>query len=71
MFPGVGCSGTFALVDGADKTGTRFEDAIETAIIAMNEPKEISVRALQDYLGKSGGLSWEFVIETSASTGAW
>ena len=57
MFPGVGCSGTFALVDGADKTGTRFEDAIETAIIAMNEPKEISVRALQDYLGRSGGLS--------------
>jgi hypothetical protein len=39
-------------VDGADKTGTRYEDAIEDAIIAMNEPKDLSVTGLRNYLGE-------------------
>ena len=49
---GKGMSGTFALVDRADKTGAKYEDAIETAIIAMNEPKECSVTKIRDYLGR-------------------
>jgi len=48
---GKGYSGTFQLVDEADKTGSAFEDAIENAVIAMNEPKDVSVAALRDYLG--------------------
>ncbi|XP_023334848.1 heterochromatin protein 1-binding protein 3 isoform X2 [Eurytemora carolleeae] len=48
---GKGMSGTFALVDRADKTGAKYEDAIESAIIAMNEPKECSVTKIRDYLG--------------------
>jgi len=48
---GKGSSGTFALIDGADKTGTKYEDAIENAIIAMNEPKDISIPLLRDYFG--------------------
>ena len=47
---GHGMTGTFQLIDGADKTGTLFEDAIEDAIIAMNEPKEASVGKLRDYM---------------------
>jgi len=47
---GKGFSGTFELVDGAEKTGSKYEDAIENAIISMNEPKQISVNALRDYL---------------------
>jgi len=47
---GTGCSGTFSLVDGADKTGGKYEDAIENAIIAMNEPKDLSVTGLRNYL---------------------
>ena len=50
---GKGFSGTFALVDGSRKTGAKYEDAIESAIIAMNEPKDASVTALRDYLGKT------------------
>jgi len=49
---GQGFSGTFALVDGADKTGANFEDAFENAIIAMSEPKQVSVNSLRDYLGE-------------------
>lgn len=49
---GKGFSGTFALVDGANKTGAKYEDAIETAIIAMNEPKDASVPTIRDYLGE-------------------
>lgn len=49
---GTGCSGTFQLVDGADKTGAKYEDAIEDAIIAMNEPKDLSVNGLRNYLGE-------------------
>ncbi len=49
---GKGQSGTFQLVDGAPKTGTDFEDAIEDAIIAMNEPKDASVVALRHYLSE-------------------
>merc|ERR1712080_171334 len=49
---GKGLSGTFQLVDGANKTGTKYEDAIEDAIIAMNEPKDISVTSLRNYLGE-------------------
>jgi hypothetical protein len=49
---GKGFSGTFALVDGSPKTGAKFEDAIESAIIAMNEPKDASVTAIRDYLGR-------------------
>jgi len=49
---GKGFSGTFSLVDGASKTGAKFEDAIETAIIAMNEPKDVSVQILRDYIGE-------------------
>merc|ERR1719430_1360940 len=48
---GQGFSGTFGLVDGADKTGSEFEDAFENAIIAMNDPKDLSVAKLRDYLG--------------------
>ena len=44
---GKGLTGTFQLVDGAAKTGTRFEDAIEDAIIATNEPKESSFKVKQ------------------------
>jgi len=47
---GAGFSGTFALVDDAKKTGTKFEDALENAIIAMSEPKQVSASALRDYL---------------------
>ena len=49
---GQGFSGTFALVDEADKTGAKFEDALENAIIAMSEPKQVSVNSLRDYLSK-------------------
>lgn len=48
---GKGYSGTFQLVDGASKSGAKFEDAFENACIAMNEPKELSVGKLRDYLG--------------------
>jgi len=47
---GKGFSGTFQLVDGANKTGAKFEDAFENACIAMNEPKDVSVSKLRDYL---------------------
>ena len=47
---GKGFSGTFQLVDGANKTGGKYEDAIENAIISMNEPKQVSVSGLRDYL---------------------
>ena len=49
---GKGFSGTFQLVDGANKTGGKFEDAIENAIISMNEPKQVSVTGIRDYLSK-------------------
>jgi len=49
---GKGSSGTFSLVDGANKSGGRYEDAIENAVIAMNEPKEVSVASLRNYLGE-------------------
>ncbi len=49
---GKGASGTFQLVDGAAKTGTDWEDAIEDAIIAMNEPKDASVPGLRHYLSE-------------------
>ena len=49
---GTGMSGTFALVDGAQKFGGRYEDAIEDAIIANNAPKDASVAALRDYCGE-------------------
>ena len=42
---GKGFNGTFALVDGASKTGGKFDDAFENALIAMNEPKDLSVGA--------------------------
>lgn len=48
---GKGFSGTFQLVDGANKTGHKFEDAFENACIAMNEPKDLSVSKIRDYLG--------------------
>lgn len=47
---GKGFNGTFALVDGASKAGGRFDDAFENALIAMNEPKDLSVSKLRDYL---------------------
>jgi len=47
---GKGFSGTFQLVDGANKSGAKFEDAFENACIAMNEPKDVSVAKLRDYL---------------------
>jgi len=47
---GKGISGTFQLIDGANKTGTKFEDAIEDAIIAMNEPKDVSVTGIRNYM---------------------
>ena len=49
---GSGMSGTFSLVDGAQKTGGKYEDAIEDAIIANNAPKDASVAKLRDYLGE-------------------
>jgi len=48
---GKGYSGTFRLVDGASKLGNEFGDAFENALIAMNEPKQLSVSKLRDYLG--------------------
>lgn len=47
---GRGASGTFTLVDGAKKTGGKYEDAIEDAIIASNCPKDASIIALRNYL---------------------
>jgi hypothetical protein len=44
---GKGVTGTYQLMDGAAKTGTRFEDAIEDAIIATNEPKDCSFQVRQ------------------------
>jgi hypothetical protein len=35
-----------------DKTGGKYENAIEDAIIAMNEPKDASVTAIRDYVGR-------------------
>merc|ERR1711956_25829 len=49
---GKGASGTFALENGAKKTGTSYEDPIEDAIIASNEPKDASVTALRHYLAE-------------------
>lgn len=48
---GKGFSGTFQLVDGANKGSGKFDDAFENACIAMNEPKDLSVGKLRDYLG--------------------
>lgn len=48
---GKGYSGTFRLIDGANKLSSKFGDAFENALIAMNEPKELSVSKLRDYLG--------------------
>jgi len=48
---GKGYSGTFRLVDGANKLNNEFGDAFENAVIAMNEPKDLSVSKLRDYLG--------------------
>lgn len=48
---GQGFSGTFRLVDGAKKSGSKFDDAFENALIAMNDPKDLSVSKLRDYLG--------------------
>ena len=48
----LGFSGTVALVDKAKKTGTTYEDAIEDAIIACNEPKDASIPALKHYLSE-------------------
>ena len=36
---GKGMSGTFELVDGANKSGAKFEDAIENAVISMVNDK--------------------------------
>jgi len=47
---GKGFSGTFKLVDDARKTPGVWSDMIENAILAMNEPKEVSVPTLRDYL---------------------
>lgn len=49
---GKGACGTFQLVDGAKKTGTAYEDPVEDAIIASNEPKTASVPALRHYLSE-------------------
>merc|ERR1719225_1133593 len=49
---GKGASGTFALENGAKKTGTVYEDPIEDAIIASNEPKDASIQALRHYLSE-------------------
>jgi len=49
---GKGASGTFQLENGAKKTGTTYEDPIEDAIIASNEPKDASVTALRHYLAE-------------------
>jgi len=46
---GKGATGTFQLVDGAAKTGSRYEDAIEDAIIATNEPKDASVVVIKKF----------------------
>ena len=47
---GTGLSGTFQLVDNAKKSGGKYEDAFEDAIIAMNEPKDCSVTKMRDML---------------------
>jgi len=49
---GQGMSGTVQLVDQAKKTGTTYEDAIEDAVIACNEPKDASFPALRHYLSE-------------------
>jgi len=49
---GKGASGTFQLMDGAKKSGTKYEDPVEDAIIASNEPKDASVPALRHYLSE-------------------
>jgi len=49
---GKGACGTFQLMDGAKKSGTRYEDPVEDAIIASNEPKDASIPALRHYLSE-------------------
>ena len=49
---GKGANGTFQLMDGAKKTGAKYEDPIEDAIIASNEPKDASIPALRHYLSE-------------------
>ena len=49
---GKGASGTLQLMDGAPKTGGKYEDAVEDAIIACNEPKDASFPALRHYLSE-------------------
>lgn len=49
---GKGANGTFQLENGAKKTGTVYEDPIEDAIIASNEPKDASITALRHYLSE-------------------
>ncbi|KAL2090485.1 hypothetical protein ACEWY4_012748 [Coilia grayii] len=47
---GKGASGTFQLKKTGDKPATVLEDAIVTAIIAMNEPKSCSINTLRKFL---------------------
>lgn len=47
---GKGASGTFQLKKSGDKPATVLEDAIVTAIIAMNEPKSCSITTLRKFL---------------------
>ncbi|KAG5274572.1 hypothetical protein AALO_G00137790 [Alosa alosa] len=47
---GKGATGTFQLKKTGDKPATVLEDAIVTAIIAMNEPKSCSINTLRKFL---------------------
>merc|ERR1712129_570465 len=71
---GQGFTGSLALIDGADKSGAKFEDPIENAIIAMSEPKQVSVNSLRDYLGeyhKEYNTDNRPKVLKMLSTGAW
>jgi hypothetical protein len=52
-----------------DKTGGKYENAIEDAIIAMNEPKDASVTAIRDYVGRS--LLTSSVADPDPGSGAF
>ena len=66
---GKGFSGTFQLVDGANKTGGKYEDAIENAIISMNEPKQVSVTGLRDYLSEYRDVEMSILVPPLQAAG--
>ncbi|XP_062402077.1 heterochromatin protein 1-binding protein 3 [Sardina pilchardus] len=59
---GKGATGTFQLKKTGDKPATVLEDAIVTAIIAMNEPKSCSINTLRKFLIESHKDRKEYLL---------